>query len=128
MGRIPTAPLPAATLIAAYAVAAQSGSRPLGGLVLLAGGLWCIRIWTARRGSAVALGLATAGFVAFVVSHLLALAIGAWPAVLVVAAAMAGTTWIYADVRVDADRHVDADAREPSLGQPRLGQSPSSSG
>jgi hypothetical protein len=135
MGRIPTAPLPAATLIAGYAVAVQSGSRLLGGLVLLAGGLWCVRIWAARHGSVVALRLATAGFAAFVVSHLLALAIGAWPAVLVVAAAMASATWIYADAHEDSDRGTDADAREDAdrdmdavARERSLGQALSSSG
>jgi hypothetical protein len=96
---IPTAPVAAGSLIAGYAVAAGSGSRPLGGLVLLAGGLWCVREWTRRNDTRTALVLACAGLAAFVVSHVLALAIGAWPAVLLVAAAMALATWVRADAR-----------------------------
>jgi hypothetical protein len=95
----PTAPVAAGSLIAGYAVAVASGSRPLGGVVLLAGGLWCVREWVRRNDTRTALVLACAGLVAFVVSHVLALAIGAWPAVLTVAAAMAIATWVRADAR-----------------------------
>ncbi len=38
-------------------------------------------------------------FAAFVASHLLALAVGPWPAVLIVAAVTAAATWELADVR-----------------------------
>jgi hypothetical protein len=96
---IPTAPVAAGSLIAGYAVAVASGSRPLGGVVLLAGGLWCVREWLRRNDTRTALVLACAGLAAFAVSHLLALAIGAWPAVLSVAAAMAIVTWVRADAR-----------------------------
>jgi hypothetical protein len=95
----PTAPVAAGSLIAGYAVAVASGSRPLGGVVLLAGGLWCVREWVRRNDTRTALVLACAGLAAFVVSHVLALAIGAWPAVLFVAAAMALATWVRADAR-----------------------------
>jgi hypothetical protein len=96
---LPTAPVAAGSLIAGYAVAVASGSRPLGGVVLLAGGLWCVREWTRRNDTRTAIVLACAGLAAFVVSHVLALAIGAWPAVLLVAAAMALVTWLRADAR-----------------------------
>lgn len=99
---IPTAPVAAATLIAGYAVAAGTGSRPLGGVVLLAGGVWCVRAWAHRNDVRTAAVLACAGLAAFVLSHLLARAIGAWPAVLVVAAAMAAAAWRRADARVSA--------------------------
>jgi hypothetical protein len=39
------------------------------------------------------------GLAAFVLSHLLALAIGAWPSVLLVAAAMAAAAWTRADAQ-----------------------------
>jgi di/tricarboxylate transporter len=97
---LPTAPVAAGSLIAGYAVAAGSGSRPLGGVVLLAGGLWCVREWTRRNDTRTAVVLACAGLAAFVVSHVLALAIGAWPAVLLVAGAMALATWVRADARL----------------------------
>ena len=95
----PTAPIAAGTLIVGYAVAASTGSRPLGGVVLLLGGLWCIQAWARRHGRRTAVTLACVGFGAFVVSHLLALAIGAWPSVLLVSAAVAAVAWIQADSR-----------------------------
>jgi hypothetical protein len=95
----PTAPIAAGTLIAGYAVAAGSGSRPLGGVVLLIGGAWCVRAWTSRNDARTAAILACTGLAAFVVSHVLARAIGAWPAVLLVSAAMAVAAWIRADTR-----------------------------
>jgi hypothetical protein len=95
---LPTAPVAAGSLLLGYAVAVSTGSRPLGGIVLAAGGLWCIRAWTRRHGSRTALTLGCAGLVAFVLSHLLALAIGPWPAVLLVSAAMAVLAWTQADV------------------------------
>ena len=94
---IPTAPVAAGTLIVGYAVAASTGSRPLGGVVLLIGGLWCAREWLRRHGSRTAVPLIGVGLCAFVGSHVLALAIGAWPAVLVVAAGMAVAAWAWAD-------------------------------
>jgi hypothetical protein len=93
----PTAPVAAGSLIAGYAVAVASDSRPLGGAVMLIGGAWCIRAWSQRHGARTAVGLGSFGLGAFVVSHLLALAIGAWPAVLLVSAAMALAAWTQAD-------------------------------
>jgi hypothetical protein len=99
MARLPTAPLAAGSLIAGYAVASASGSRPLGGLVLGAGGICCLELWRRRRGSRTALELGAAGLLAFALSHVLALAIGAWPAVLLMAAALAALAWTRADSR-----------------------------
>lgn len=93
----PTAPLAAASLIGGYAVAASTGSRPLGGVVLAAGGLACVRIWSARCGRRAAAELAGVGFGGFVASHVLALAVGAWPAVLLVSLATATVVWVRAD-------------------------------
>jgi hypothetical protein len=91
--RLPTAAVAAASLIVGYAVAVATGSRPLGGLVLLAGGLWCIRVWTLRDGRRTAAALTGVALGAFVASHLLALLTGAWPAVLIVAAVTAAIVW-----------------------------------
>jgi hypothetical protein len=96
---MPTAPLAAGSLIASYAVVAASGSRPLGGAVLAAGGICCVGIWTRRHGARTAAQLAGVGFAAFVASHVLALAVGPWPAVLIVAAVTAAATWELADAR-----------------------------
>ncbi|HTZ88393.1 MAG TPA: hypothetical protein VMB05_17140 [Solirubrobacteraceae bacterium] len=99
MPRLPTAPLAAGSLIAGYAVASASGSRPLGGVVLAAGGLWCVREWARRNDTRTAATLAGAGLVAFAGSHVLARAVGAWPSVLLVSAAMGAATWALADAR-----------------------------
>jgi hypothetical protein len=96
----PTAPVAATSLIAGYAVASGTGSRPLGGAVLLAGGLWCVRAWSQRNDTRTAVTLAGAGLGAFALSHVLAPAIGAWPAVLLLAAAMGAAAWLRADARV----------------------------
>lgn len=99
---MPTAPLAGGSLIAGYAVVAAGGSRSLGGVVLAAGGLCCVGIWTRRHGARTAARLAGVGFAAFVISHLLALAVGPWPAVLIVAVATAAATWELADARAFA--------------------------
>lgn len=100
MARIPVAPVAAGTLIAGYAVASGSGSRPLGGVVLLAGGAWCAHNCARRAGPRTAAALTSVGIAAFALSHLLGPAIGAWPAVLAVSAATAAIVW----VRLDAPR------------------------
>jgi hypothetical protein len=84
--RFPTAALAALGLIAGYGVAVASGSRSLGGVVLLAFGLPCVAIWVRRHGPRTAALLTAIGVVAFALSHALGAAIGAWPAVLVTAA------------------------------------------
>jgi 1,4-dihydroxy-2-naphthoate octaprenyltransferase len=97
---VPTAPVAAASLIVAYAVAVSTGSRPLGGVVLALGGLWCIQAWRRRHGTRTAAILACVGLAAFALSHVLALAVGAWPSVLLVSAVMAAVAWREADARV----------------------------
>jgi hypothetical protein len=94
---LPSSLVAALTLVVGYAVAAATGVRPLGGLVLLAGLAWCWVLWTDRAGTATAVTLVVGFAVAFAGSHLLALAIGAWPSVLVVAALMGGLAWLRAD-------------------------------
>lgn len=100
MARIPTAPLAAAGLIAGFGLAVASGSRPLGGIVLVAFGLVCVAIWFQRDGPRTAAILTAAGLLAFALSHVLGLVIGAWPAVLLVAAATAGLCWRLSDSRI----------------------------
>jgi hypothetical protein len=109
---LPTAPLAAGSLLAAWGVVAASGSRPLGGVVLALGGLCCIRIWARRHGVGTAARLGAVGFAAFVLAHVLGLLIGAWPAVLLVAAVTAAVTWTLADA------HALAPARGLALRPP----------
>lgn len=107
MRPIPTAPIAAASLIAGFAVAVSTGSRPFGGVVLAAGGLWCIRAWRRRHGTRTAVILGCVGFGAFVISHLLGLVIGAWPSVLLVSAVVATVVWTQADARLVRDAPLD---------------------
>jgi hypothetical protein len=99
VSRIPTAPVAAGSLIAGYAVAVASGSRPLGGVVLLLGGVWCVRTWTLRHGPRTAISLASVALASFIVSHVLALLLGGWPSVLLVAAFTGAVVWVRADLR-----------------------------
>jgi hypothetical protein len=67
--------------------------------VLAAGGLWCIGAWRRRHGNRTAALLGGAGLAGFVLAHVLGLAIGAWPSVILVAAAMGAMAWIGADAK-----------------------------
>ncbi|WP_249012026.1 hypothetical protein [Conexibacter sp. DBS9H8] len=95
--RLLTAPLAAAGLIAGFGVAVASGSRPLGGLVMAAFGLTCIVLWLQRDGRRTAGLLTGIGLLAFALSHVLGLVIGAWPSVFVVSAATAYACWRLSD-------------------------------
>ena len=97
--RVATAPIAAAGLVAGFAVAVGTGSRPLGGLVLAGCGLTCAAVWLRRDGRRTALLLTGAGLLAFAVSHVLGLVIGPWPAVLAVAIATAALCWRVSDSR-----------------------------
>jgi hypothetical protein len=100
--RLATAPIAAAGLIAGYAVAVGTGSRPLGGVVLAGFGLGCLAIWWRRDGRRTAILLTITGVLAFALSHVLALVVGAWPAVLVMAAGIAAVSWQVSDARAIA--------------------------
>ncbi|MGI8714576.1 MAG: hypothetical protein ACR2NR_15650 [Solirubrobacteraceae bacterium] len=99
--RSPTAPIAAFGLVAGFGVAVATGSRPLGGVVLVLCGLACIAVWLRRDGRRVALQLTIAGLLAFALSHVLGLVIGAWPAVALVAIATAWLCWRVSDSRRD---------------------------
>jgi hypothetical protein len=87
--RVPTAPLAGAGLIAGFGVAVASGSRPLGGAALAGFGLACMALWQRRSGTRTMWTLTGIGLGAFAASHGLGPLIGAWPSVLVCAAATA---------------------------------------
>jgi hypothetical protein len=97
--RVMTAPIAATGLVAGFGVAVASGSRPLGGVVLAGCGLACIAVWLRRDGRRVTIQLTAAGLFAFALSHVLGLVIGAWPSVIVVAAATAALCWRLSDAR-----------------------------
>jgi hypothetical protein len=97
--RFPSAVLVAVGLAAGFGIAQATGIRALGGAVFALGGLAAARLWVARRGWAVALGLGALYVGAFVLAHVLALGVGmaAWLAVSLVTIAAAGVTFALAD-------------------------------
>lgn len=106
MQNLPTAPIAAIGLIAGFGVAVLSGSRALGGVVLAICGLVCIAIWLRRDGRERTVALTIAGLLAFALSHLLGLFIGAWPAVFLTAAVTAWLYWRVSDSRVESRERV----------------------
>jgi len=97
MRPFPTWPIAAGALILGFAVADVSGSRPLGGVVLFLGGLACGLRWRVLLGLGRAVALVVAFLAGFAIAHPLGHAIGAWPAVLLVAAAVGTLAWRVAD-------------------------------
>lgn len=104
MKGIATWPVAAGSLLLGFAVAQATGIRPLGGLVLVAGAVWCALRWRRSAGMARTAGLLLLYFTAFVVTHLLADTLGAWPSVMLAAAVTGLAVWAIADTeRVRAD-------------------------
>lgn len=96
---LPTWPVAFGSFVLGFAIASLTGVRPLGGLLLLAGALWCATRWWRGAGPAVAIGLGLAYFAAFVVSHRFADVVGAYPSVLILGAALGGACWALVDAR-----------------------------
>ena len=94
---LPTWPIAAGALLVGFAVADLTGVRALGGVVLLLGGLACGLRWRVLLGLPAALGLAAVFLAGFALAHPLGHAIGAWPAVLLVAAVVGAVAWRVAD-------------------------------
>jgi hypothetical protein len=94
-----TAPISATGLIAGYGVAVLSGSRSLGGVVLACSGIACMAIWMRRDGARTTMTLTAIGLGAFALSHVVGRLIGAWPAVLLAAAAIGIASWRISDAR-----------------------------
>lgn len=98
--RVPTSLLAALGLLAGFGTATSTGSRPIGGAVMALFGLTCIYFWVRRDGAGTAVRLTLVGLAAFVFSHILGLAIGAWPSVLLVSAVTAWCCWRWSDSKV----------------------------
>ena len=94
-----TWPVASGSLLLGFAVAQLTGIRPLGGIVLVAGCAWCALRWlragAGRYARTAALVLLYLG--GFVVTHLIADTLGAWPSVLLVAAVVGAATYALAD-------------------------------
>ncbi|MGN7247331.1 hypothetical protein [Janibacter anophelis] len=94
---VQTAPVTALGLVGGYLTARESGIRPLGGVVLGAAGLLAGRTWLARTDPATTAALSAIYFGGFGASHPLAKKVGAWPAVLGVAAVSAAASHLLVD-------------------------------
>ncbi len=94
---LPTWPVAAGSLVLGFAVAQATGVRPLGGAVLVLGAAWCALRWQASAGAARAIALLALYLAAFVASHVLADAIGAWGAVALVASTVGLAAYLVAD-------------------------------
>ena len=94
-----TALVSALSLVVGYAVAAGTGVRALGGVLLVVALAWCAMRWRATAGTTTAAALVASYVVLFAVSHLLARAIGAWPSVVVVALVRGSLAATLADAR-----------------------------
>lgn len=96
MSRLPTALVAALTLVVGFAVADLTDVRALGGVVLVAGVVWCaVRARAAgwwRVGAVVLVGA-----LCFALSHPLGGVIGSWPAVLVAALVLGVATFALVD-------------------------------
>jgi hypothetical protein len=96
----------AATFLAGFGVAELTGMRAIGGLVLIAGGVWCARAALRIAGPLATGALLAFALALFVISHPLGHAIGAWPAVAVSAALVAAAAGIFALVHGHQDAEV----------------------
>lgn len=94
---VQTAPVTALGLVGGYLTARESGIRPLGGVVLGAAGLFAGRTWLAKTGPATTAALSAIYLGGFGASHPLAKKVGAWPAVLGVAAVSAAASYALVD-------------------------------
>ena len=97
--------LSAGSLVAGFAAAQATGVRALGGLVLLAGAAVCAVAWRRALGTGRTVGLLAAFLLSFVMAHVLAPVLGAWPAVLVAAAEMGVVSLTLLTKGLPADAH-----------------------
>lgn len=97
--RLPTSAVTAGSLIGGWQLARRTGIRPLGGVVLAAGGVLAGREWSRRCGALTTGALVATYLGAFGLSHPLAKKIGAWPSVITVSALTAATSYVVSDRR-----------------------------
>ncbi len=94
---VSTAPIVAVGLVGGYLTARETGIRPLGGVVLAAAGAYAARTWFTKQGWPIGTALTLGYLGGFGASHPLAKKIGAWPAVLSVAAVTATAAYVAVD-------------------------------
>lgn len=96
LAAFPSSPWVVLGLVGGFAVAQVTGVRELGGVVLLVGGGAAAYSWF-RHDKKTGAALTAAYVAAFVGSHPFAKAVGAWPSVALVTAAVAGSAWWFVD-------------------------------
>ncbi len=95
-----TWPVASGSLLLGFVVAEATGVRPLGAIVLIAGCAWCALRWLrggGRARSSRALVLVVVYIGSFVLAHVVADTLGAWPAVLLAAAITGIAVYVLAD-------------------------------
>lgn len=92
-----TWPVASGSLLLGFAVAQVTGIRPLGAIVLIAGCGWCALRWLRAAGAARTALLVVVYAGSFVLSHVVADALGAWPSVLLAAALTGVAAYVLAD-------------------------------
>ena len=94
-----TWPVASGSLLLGFAVAQLTAIRPLGAIVLIAGCAWCAVRWLrVRPGAAARTAVLVAVYLgAFVLSHVVADTLGAWPSVLLAAAVTGIAVYVLAD-------------------------------
>ena len=92
-----TWPVASGSLLLGFAVAQATGIRPLGGIVLVAGCAWCATRWLRTAGPARTAVLVAVYIGSFVLSHVVADALSAWPSVLLAAAITGLAAYVLAD-------------------------------
>lgn len=97
MAKVPSAVIAASGLVGGYGAARWTRKRQLGGVVLAVAGVTAAQQWRQQAGGKAAGALTAADVTAFAGSHPLAKKIGAWPAVLGVAGAVALASWAVVD-------------------------------
>jgi hypothetical protein len=106
-----TWPVASGSLLLGFAVAQATGIRPLGGIVLVAGCAWCALRWLRAAGVARTTLLVVVYIGAFVLSHVVAETLSAWPSVLLAAAIVGIAAYALADGRIAGDGVNPARAR-----------------
>ena len=114
--RLTLSAIAAATFLAGFGAAELTGVRAVGGVVLLAGGIWCVRLALRLAGAGPTAALVAIGLALFALSHPLGHAIGAWPAVLVSAALVAAAAGAITRIWPKAGSRTADGPERPALG------------
>ncbi|HVF79718.1 MAG TPA: hypothetical protein VNA28_15580 [Solirubrobacteraceae bacterium] len=115
-----TWPVASGSLLLGFAIAQATGIRPLGGIVLIAGCAWCALRWLRIRPGAYARTavLVVVYIGAFVLSHVVADSLGAWPSVLLAAAVTGLAVYALADSAGDRSTLEPGDTLSPGRARP----------